>query len=137
MKKIFVIALTVVASGAAFGQNNTQEATEMTTKIVHDLSLTGEQAQKVADIYQNIAIKNNDALTNPANSEQYKKDALAYNTEACKTLINEVLTPEQRTLWAQIQSSAPAPRQVQPTKNRIAIPNKQQTAAPAPVKKEN
>lgn len=73
MKKIFVIALTVVASSTSFGQNNTQEATEMTNKIVHDLSLSAEQAQKVADIYQGIAIKNNDALTNPSNSEQYNR----------------------------------------------------------------
>lgn len=136
MKKIFVIALTVVASSTSFGQNNTQEATEMTNKIVHDLSLSAEQAQKVADIYQGIAIKNNDALTNPSNSEQYKKDALAYNTEACKNMINDVLTPEQRTLWAQLQQPTSAPRQIgQPEKNRVVIPNKTQTAAPA--KKDN
>ena len=138
MKKIFVIALTVVASSTSFAQNNTQEAIDMTNKLVHDLSLTAEQAQRVSDIYQGIASKNEAALTNTSNTEQYKQDAIKYNTEACKNMINDVLTPEQRTLWAQQQqTSAPAPSKEMRKANLKNIKQQTPTQQSAPSKVGN
>ena len=103
MKKIFVVALSFVGSLTAFAQNNAQEASEMTNKLVTDLSLTAEQAQKVADIYNGIGMKN-EAVINDANAtEQFKKDALAGNTQAGKDLVMNVLTEEQKAKWNELQ----------------------------------
>jgi Spy/CpxP family protein refolding chaperone len=101
MKKIFVIAIGLSASTFTFAQNNLQEANEMSTKIIHDLSLNAEQAQRVSEIYTNIGMKNEAVLSDPSTTEQFRKDALKGNTEAGQYLVNEVLTPEQRTMWEQ------------------------------------
>ncbi len=104
MKKIFVIALSFVGSLTAFAQNNAQEASEMTNKLVADLSLTADQAQKVADIYNGIGAKNEAVLTDANATEQFKKDAVAGNTQAGKDLVLSLLTEEQKAKWNEIQA---------------------------------
>lgn len=119
MKKIFVIALSFVGSVTAFAQNNAQEAAAMTNKLVTDLSLTAEQAQKVSDIYNGIGAKNEAVLTDPNATEQFKKDAVAGNTQAGKDLVMNVLTEEQKAKWNEIQAAEAAPKRVGPTMQKI------------------
>jgi hypothetical protein len=131
MKKIFVIAFTVAGSFTAFGQNNAQEASEMTNKLVTDLSLTAEQAQKVADIYNGIGAKNEAVLTDPNATEQFKKDAVAGNTQAGKDLVLSVLTEEQKAKWNEIQAKQTSRKANVELKK---VPVKQAKPAPAPAK---
>ena len=109
MKKIFVIAFTIFAASSSFGQKTAQEATEMTNKLVTDLGLTAEQTQRVSEIYQNAAAKNEAVAKETGNSEQYKNDVLARTEAACKAQINEVLTAEQRTKFEQTQNKRTEP----------------------------
>lgn len=109
MKKIFVIAIGLTASTCSFAQNNLQEANDMSKKIIHDLSLDAEQAQRVSEIYTNIGMKNEAVLSDPNATEQYRTDAIKGNTAAGKSMINEVLTPEQRTKWEQSQQMRMTP----------------------------
>lgn len=104
MKKIFVIACTIFAASSSFGQKNAQEATEMTKKMTSDLNLTTEQTQKVSEIYQNAAAKNEAILKETGNTEQRTTDMIARNEAACKSQINEVLTDDQRTKLEQTQN---------------------------------
>ena len=109
MKKIFVIVFSVIGTSLAFGQNNAQEASQMTNKLVTNLSLSADQAQRVADIYNNIALKN-EAVLNDANAtEQFKKDAVAGNTSAGKDLVKNVLTAEQNAKWVEMEKKQVAP----------------------------
>lgn len=117
MKKIFVFAVALVATTTSFGQNNSQEATEMTNKLITDLSLTAEQTQRVSDIYQNIAIKNEAVLNDPNATEQFKADALKGNTDAGKDLVMQVLTEEQKAKWN--ASTAPRRAKVQNTPVKV------------------
>ncbi len=120
MKKIFVIAIGLSASTFTFAQNNLQEANEMSTKIIHDLGLNAEQAQKVSEIYTNIGMKNEAVLSDPSTTEQFRKDALKGNTEAGQYLVNEVLTPEQRTIWESKQQPKKVQIQETPVKMKSA-----------------
>ncbi len=99
MKKLVVFAAVVLVSSFSFGQNTSMEAVQMTQKLTHDLNLTADQAQKVSDIYLGIAGKNEGVLNNTQYSEELKAEILASNKEACRTMIKNVLTPEQITLW--------------------------------------
>jgi len=98
----------------------------MTNKLVTDLSLTADQAQKVADIYNGIGAKNEAVLTDANATEQFKKDAVAGNTQAGKDLVTSLLTEEQKAKWNEIQAKQ-NPRKVSvnvkpvPTKKAPAL----------------
>lgn len=98
MIKIAVLAIALVMGSIAFGQETPEErAYNLTTRMVTELALDGDQALKISDINMGIAQKNEGIRSATNISEEQKQEILLSNNVARLQMYKGVLTDAQYT----------------------------------------
>jgi hypothetical protein len=104
MMKIAVMAIALVMGSIAFGQGGQktkatpeEKAYRLTTKMVKELALDGDQASKISDINMGIAQKNEAIRTATNMTKEQKQEILLSNDAARMQMYKGVLTAEQYT----------------------------------------
>ncbi|MDH4471824.1 MAG: hypothetical protein QE487_04405 [Fluviicola sp.] len=96
MIKIAVLAIALVMGSIAFGQGTPEErAYNLTTRMVTELALDGDQALKISDINMGIAQKNEGIRTATNISDEQKQEILLSNDAARLQMYQGVLTDAQ------------------------------------------
>jgi len=100
--KIAVMAIALVIGSFAFGQGGEkaktspeERANNLTTKMVKQLGLNGEQATQISEINLGIAGKNEGIRANANMTKEQKQEILASNNAARMAMYKNVLTAEQ------------------------------------------
>ena len=96
--KTAVLAIALLVGSIAFGQETPEErAYNLTTRMVTELALDGDQATKISDINMGIAQKNEGIRTATNISAEQKQELLISNNAARLEMYKGVLTPAQYT----------------------------------------
>lgn len=102
MMKIAVMAIALVMGSLAFGQETEkaktspeERANNLTTKMVKQLGLNGEQATQISEINLGIAGKNEGIRNNTNMTKEQKQEILLSNNAARMAMYKNVLTAEQ------------------------------------------
>lgn len=104
MMKIAVLAIALVMGSIAFGQETPEEkAYNLTSRMVTELALDGDQATKISDINMGIAQKNAGIRTATNITEEQKLEILSSNNAARLQMYKGVLTDAQ---YAQAEAIA-------------------------------
>ena len=90
-----VIGTAAMAQGRGDGKSPQERAQERTDWMAKELSLTGEQKTKVAELNLKSVEKNQAIRKDVSLSEEQKKEAWKTNRKAQKAQLKEILTAEQ------------------------------------------
>jgi len=115
--KIAVMAIALLIGSLAFGQESKgispdEKAFNLTSKMTKELKLDGDQAAKIAEINQGIAIKNQNVRTATNMSAEQKVEVLKSNNDARFYMYKTVLTEEQYTKYEQLDKELKAEEQL-------------------------
>lgn len=102
MMKIAVLAIALVMGSIAFGQGAPattpeERAYNLTTRMVTELALDGDQALKISDINMGIAQKNQAIRTATNMTADQKQEILLSNDAARLQMYRGILTTTQYT----------------------------------------
>jgi len=108
MMKIAIMAMALLVGGIAFGQEKAaktpeQKAYSLTTKLTKRLDLTEGQVAQISEVNTGIAMKNDGIRTNTSFTQEQKKEIIASNYEAAKSMYKSILTGEQYTKFIALE----------------------------------
>jgi hypothetical protein len=103
--KTGLFTLGLLIGSTSFAQTEVKQNPQaMTEKLATDLLLSAEQKEKVANLNNGIARKNESILNSPGLTSEQKKSSIQSNNSAKKDQMKLILTEEQYAKYLSIEA---------------------------------
>lgn len=111
--KTGLFTLGLLIGSASFAQTEVKQNPQvMTEKLATELLLSAEQKEKVANLNNGIARKNESILNSSGLTPEQKKSSIQNNNSAKKDQMKLILTEEQFTKYLSIQAKESQSEQI-------------------------